>query len=76
VKALVVLERTSSPDTYTKLLPGLQTMRMDLVNFCFHLPAAGSRFLTAMRLHSGGIVDELFVRNHAVPLRSTLILRI
>lgn len=51
-------------------------MRMDLVNFCYHLPVAGSRFLTVMRLHSGGIVDELFVRSHAIPLHSTLTLSI
>ncbi|KAG4438714.1 hypothetical protein IFR05_005794 [Cadophora sp. M221] len=44
-----------------KLFPGLLTMRLDLVNFCDHLPLGMSAFAATVRWHLGRIVDELVV---------------
>ncbi|CZT00947.1 hypothetical protein WAI453_009443 [Rhynchosporium graminicola] len=44
-----------------KLLPGLGTMRLDLVNFCDHLPVGISSFAAVVRWHLGLILDELVV---------------
>jgi hypothetical protein len=44
-----------------KLLPCLESMRLDLVNFCDHLPYGGYQFGSLVRWHLGQIVDELLV---------------
>ncbi|KAH7312969.1 hypothetical protein BKA65DRAFT_542521 [Rhexocercosporidium sp. MPI-PUGE-AT-0058] len=44
-----------------KLFPGLLTMRLDLVNFCDHLPLGMSVFAAIVRWHLGRILDELVV---------------
>jgi hypothetical protein len=44
-----------------KLLPRLDTLRIDLVNFCDHLPYGGYQFSSLVRWHVGQIVDELLV---------------
>ncbi|KAJ5052227.1 uncharacterized protein L3040_001985 [Drepanopeziza brunnea f. sp. 'multigermtubi'] len=42
-----------------KLLPGLSTMRIDLVNFCDHLPLGITSFAPIIRWHLGPFLDEL-----------------
>ncbi|KAH9221217.1 hypothetical protein DL95DRAFT_442045 [Leptodontidium sp. 2 PMI_412] len=44
-----------------QLFPGISTMRLDLVNFCDHLPLGMSAFAATVRWHLGRIVDELVV---------------
>lgn len=44
-----------------KLLPSLNTMRLDLVNFCDHLPLGISSFAAVIRWHLGRILDEMVV---------------
>jgi len=44
-----------------KLLPSLESMRLDLVNFCDHLPYGGYQFGSIVRWHLGQIVDELII---------------
>jgi hypothetical protein len=44
-----------------KLLPGLDTMRIDLVNFCDHLPYGGYQFSALIRWQLGKLVDELLI---------------
>ncbi|PVH81125.1 hypothetical protein DL98DRAFT_654300 [Cadophora sp. DSE1049] len=44
-----------------KLFPGLETMKLDLVNFCDHLPLGISSFAAVVRWHLGRILDELVV---------------
>jgi len=44
-----------------KLFPSLETMRLDLVNFCDHLPLGISTFAAVVRWHLGRILDELVV---------------
>ncbi|KAG9229180.1 hypothetical protein BJ875DRAFT_475591 [Amylocarpus encephaloides] len=44
-----------------KLLPSLQFLQFDLVNFCEHLPYPGSRFATTIRWSCGRMVDELVI---------------
>jgi hypothetical protein len=43
------------------LLPELQMLRLDLVNFCEHLPYGGSSFASVLRWHLGQVVDELLI---------------
>jgi hypothetical protein len=43
------------------LLPELQMLRIDLVNFCEHLPYGGSSFASVLRWHLGQLVDELLI---------------
>ena len=43
------------------LLPRLGVMRIDLVNFCDHLPYGGYQFSSVIRWHLGHIVDELLI---------------
>ena len=63
LKALVVFERKSTPKFYSNLLPSLQSMTIDLVNFADNgFPHRGSRFGNIIRQQLGGIVDELMVR--------------
>jgi hypothetical protein len=59
MKALVVPDPTGT--TYAQLLPSIQVMRIDLVNFCEHLPFIGSSFITVLRWHLGKMVDELVI---------------
>jgi hypothetical protein len=44
-----------------KLLPSLETLRIDLVNFCDHLPYGGYQFSSLVRWHLGQIADELLI---------------
>jgi hypothetical protein len=44
-----------------KLLPSLETMRIDLVNFCDHLPYGGYQFSSLVRWHLGQLTDELLI---------------
>jgi hypothetical protein len=44
-----------------KLLPGLDIMRIDLVNFCDHLPYGGYQFSALIRWQLGQMVDELLI---------------
>ncbi|KAE9364023.1 hypothetical protein N431DRAFT_489827 [Stipitochalara longipes BDJ] len=44
-----------------KLLPGLDSLRIDLVNFCDHLPYGGYQLSSLIRWHIGQIADELLV---------------
>jgi hypothetical protein len=43
------------------LLPELQILRIDLVNFCEHLPYGGSSFASVLRWHLGQLVEELLI---------------
>jgi hypothetical protein len=43
------------------LLPSLQILRIDLVNFCDHLPYGGSSFASVLRWHLGQLIDELLI---------------
>ena len=43
------------------LFPGLKNMRIDMVNFCEHLPFIGSTLISVVRWHIGHIVDELTI---------------
>lgn len=45
----------------TRLLPALKTMRIDLVNFCEHLPSIGTTFISVLRWHIGHLVEELVI---------------
>jgi len=44
-----------------KLLPRLDFLRIDLVNFCDHLPYGGYQFGSLIRWHLGQVVDELLI---------------
>lgn len=44
-----------------KLLPHLEFMRTDLVNFCDHLPYGGYQFSSLVRWHLGQLVDEILI---------------
>jgi hypothetical protein len=44
-----------------KLLPHLEFMRIDLVNFCDHLPYGGYQFSSLVRWHLGRLVDEILI---------------
>jgi len=44
-----------------KLLPGLESMQIDLVNFCDHLPYGGYQFSSLVRWHVGQIADEVLI---------------
>ncbi|KAF8857242.1 hypothetical protein BDZ45DRAFT_674890 [Acephala macrosclerotiorum] len=44
-----------------KLLPSLKTMRLDLVNFCEHLPPGDLILAPVLRWHLGQFLDELLV---------------
>jgi hypothetical protein len=44
-----------------KLLPGLKTFHLDLVNFCDHLPLGIWSFASILRWHLGMICDELLI---------------
>lgn len=41
-----------------KLFPNLTSMRIDLVNFCDHLPLGIVSFAAVIRWHLGRILDE------------------
>lgn len=58
LQALVVRAPTGK---LIRLLPTLKTMRIDLVNFCEHLPNAGSTLVSVVRWHVGHLVDELII---------------
>ncbi|KAH7384955.1 hypothetical protein BKA64DRAFT_748433 [Cadophora sp. MPI-SDFR-AT-0126] len=55
------LPREMMSSNRPKLFPGLETMRLDLVNFCDHLPLGISAFAAVVRWHIGRILDELVV---------------
>lgn len=44
-----------------KLFPALRFLRLDLVNFCDHLPLRIWAFASILRWHLGGICDELLI---------------
>lgn len=44
-----------------KLLSRLDMLRIDLVNFCDHLPYGGYQFSSLIRWHIGPIVDEILI---------------
>ena len=44
-----------------KLLPDLEFMQVDLVNFCDHLPYGGYQFSSLVRWHVGQIADEILI---------------
>lgn len=46
---------------YSKLFPSLKSMRIDLVNFCEHIPFPGPSYISVIRWHAGRVVDELVV---------------
>ncbi|KAL2060950.1 hypothetical protein VTL71DRAFT_9002 [Oculimacula yallundae] len=54
-----------------KLLPGLESMRLDLVNFCDHLPIGISSFAAVVRWHLGRILDELVVSGLPQPVEGS-----
>lgn len=58
LKALIT-EPHSNPNS--KLLPGLKSLRIDLVNFSHHIPWARARLTALVRLNLGELVDELMV---------------
>ncbi|KAF4620196.1 hypothetical protein G7Y89_g14626 [Cudoniella acicularis] len=61
LKALAILEHNTKPKTYKKMFPALETMRMDLVDFCEHLPSGGPRFAAIVRWQAAGMFEELIV---------------
>jgi hypothetical protein len=46
---------------HSQLLPNLKSMRIDLVNFCEHLPSLGSPFVSTVRWHVGRLLEELIL---------------
>ncbi|KAH6673868.1 hypothetical protein B0J14DRAFT_654529 [Halenospora varia] len=61
LKALSVLDHNAKPKTFLRVFPQLKRMRLDLVDFCEHLPFPGARFLTIVRWNAGRMLEELVI---------------
>jgi hypothetical protein len=51
----------SGSKEYERLLPSLEKFRIDLVNFCEHLPFPGPRYASVVRWCMGRIADEVML---------------
>ncbi|KAL3427494.1 hypothetical protein PVAG01_01003 [Phlyctema vagabunda] len=60
LKALQIPKSTSGRGI-EKLFPSLNTIRIDLVNFCDHLWLPNRDFSTIIRWHAGPLVEELII---------------
>jgi hypothetical protein len=56
-----LVRQPPSSREYDKLLPSLKTLRLDLVNFCDHLPFPGPRYASIIRWYVGRIADEVML---------------
>jgi hypothetical protein len=52
---------SSSTREYESLIPSLKALRLDLVNFCDHLPFPGPRYASVIRWYVGNIADEVML---------------